>query len=106
MAGTELMVVKAVGEAVAGLVQSYKSNNAISRMRKVQVEEAITAYRANLRARAVGTITRENINQIICTMSLIDGADLSGVPLKLVMQQLESLNVALQKNLEDYSNGY
>jgi hypothetical protein len=108
MVGAELVTFKvsatALAVKVSELVTFYRQKSVVNRAELEQLKWRADEALRLARARAVGDLSRVNIEEIAKTQYLIDSLNLSGTALYHAMMQLDHLSAALIKNLDGLSN--
>ena len=108
MVGAELVTFKVSATALAikvsDLVTIYRQKSVVNRAQLEQLRWRADEALRLARARAVGDLSRVNIEEIAKTQHLIDSLNLSGVALYHAMMQLDQLSAELIQNLKGLSN--
>lgn len=97
---------KDVTSVISSMVTTFKALKTVKKEDAIKLKERIKVIESISRTYGLGEIARANINELAKTQKYIEQCNLNGVALKHAISQLENLGNMLEKNLEDYSNGY
>lgn len=97
---------KDVTSVISSMVSTFKALKTVRKEDNIKLKEKIKVIEKLAHSYGLGEIARANINELAKTQTYIEQCNLSGVTLKCAMKQLENLGNMLEKNLEEYSNGY
>ncbi len=97
---------KEVSNTVSLLVSTYHQIRSVRKCDITILKENIQIFQATCRSKGMGELIRTNIEEISKTQALIDSQSLSPFALEMAISQMGQLNKMLNKNMEEYMNGY
>lgn len=97
---------KDITSVISSMATTFKALKTVKKEDNIKLKERIKVIETVARSYGLGEIARANINELAKTQKHIEQCNLNGTALKYAMLQLENLGNMLEKNLEEYSNGY
>ena len=98
-----IQIVKDIASTANSMLGMYRDTNTVDIRKRTYLRERINELVARTHARALGDLTRINIEELVKTQRLIDSYGTGGRLYEMQMVHLRELSNALVENLCNFS---